>query len=167
MAAAPAKDGSMRDLRTTPEEVCAQYTAQLLNPRVEFGYVAASNPRLQLLVLYLFRRSDFPWVGNWEERFARSEAPWSERTFCRGMEFSTTPFAIPRRETVSHGALFEEPTYRWLPAKATVSLRYMALLFEVPTDFQGVDRVTVVANEVRIVERKAGRTLSSPTRAFL
>ena len=164
---APAKDGSKRDLRTTPEDICTQYTAQLLNPRVEFGYVATSNPRLQLLVLYLFRRADFPWVGNWEERFARSEAPWSERAFCRGMEFSTTPFAIPRRETVSHGALFEEPTYRWLPAKATVSLRYLALLFEVPTDFQGVDRVTVVANEVRIVERKTGRTLSSPARAFL
>lgn len=164
---APAKDGSTRDLRTTREENCAQYTAQLLNPRVEFGYVAASNPRLRLLIVYLFRRADFPWVGNWEERFSRSEAPWDERTFCRGLEFSTTPFAIPRRETVSHGALFEESTYRWLPAKTIITLRYMALLFEVPNDFQGVDQVAVVEDEVRIVERNAGRTFSSPARAFL
>ena len=164
---APAKDGSTRDLRTTREENCAQYTAQLLDPRVEFGYVAASNPRLRLLIVYLFRRADFPWVGNWEERFSRSEAPWDERTFCRGLEFSTTPFAIPRRETVSHGALFEESTYRWLPAKTTITLRYMALLFEVPNDFQGVDQVAVEEDEVRIVERNAGRTFSSPARAFL
>ncbi|MGO8719848.1 MAG: hypothetical protein ACLQMO_11600 [Acidobacteriaceae bacterium] len=164
---APAKDGGKRDLRTTPEEACAQYTAQLLDPGVEFGYVAASNPGLQLLIVYLFRRADFPWVGNWEESFARSEAPWGERTFCRGMEFSTTPFAIPRRETVSQGTLFGEPTYRWLAARTTVSLRYMALLFEVPTDFQGVDQASIVADEVRIVERKTGRTFSSPARAFL
>jgi len=164
---APAKDGSKRDLRTTPEEICSQYTAQLLDPRVEFGYVAASNPRLQLMVLYIFRRADFPWVGNWEERFARTHAPWHEQAFCRGMEFSSTPFAIPRRETVSQGPLFDESTYRWLPAKATVSVRFMALLFDVPADFQGVAQVMVTPNEVRIVERKAGRTFSSPVRAFL
>ncbi|MEO6966571.1 MAG: hypothetical protein ABI076_11855, partial [Acidobacteriaceae bacterium] len=164
---APAEDGSQRDLRKTPEEICSQYTAQLLDPRVEFGYIAASNPRLQLLTLYVFRRADFPWVGNWQERFARAHAPWNEQAFCRGMEFSSTPFAIPRRDTVSQGPLFDEPTYRWLPAKATVSLRFMALLFDVPTDFQGVNQATVARNEVRIVERKTGRTFSSPVRAFL
>lgn len=168
---APARDGSTRDLRTTPEDVTGQYTAQLLTPEIEFAYIAASNPRVQLLVAYIFRRADFPWVGNWEERFARSHAPWSERTFCRGMEFSSTPFAIPRRETVSKGDLFNEPTYRWLPAKSTVNLRFMALLFEVPTDFRGVDNIQVTANEVRVIEakgteRKAAREFSSPVKTF-
>ncbi len=164
---APAKDGSQHDLRTMPDKIYSQYTAQLLDPQVEFGYVAAANPRLQLLIIYVFRRADFPWVGNWEERLARSHAPWNQQAFCRGLEFSTTPFAIPRRETISQGYLFNEPTYCWLPAKATVNLRYMALLVDVPADFRGVDRVTVAENEVRIVERKAGRTFSSPASAFL
>ena len=164
---APAKNGSQHDLRTMPKSAYSQYTAHLLDPKLEFGYVAASNPRLRLLILYLFRRADFPWVGNWEESFARTHAPWNEQAFCRGMEFSSTPFAIPRRETVSQGPLFDEPTYRWLPANATVSLRYMTLLFDVPTDFQGVDQVTHAANEVRVVERKSGRTFALPVIAFL
>lgn len=164
---APVKGGGKRDLRTAPDEICSQYTAQLLDPHVEFGYVAVSNPRLQLMMLYVFRREDFPWVGNWEERFARTYAPWDERAFCRGMEFSTTPFAIPRRETVSQGPLFDELTYRWLPARATVRLRYMALLFDVPDDFRGVDRVSVSPKEICVVERQAGRMFSSPAGAFL
>jgi hypothetical protein len=164
---APTRDGSMRDLRTTPEQVCSQYTAQLLDPAIEFGYVAVANPRQRLLVLYVFRRADFPWVGSWEERFGRQEPPWCEQTFCRGTEFSSTPFAIPRRETVTQGTLFDQPTYRWLPAKSTVSLRFITLLLEAPTDFRGVEKIAVTSNEVRIFERETGRELSSPIKAFL
>jgi hypothetical protein len=164
---APAKNGKHINLRTTPKEKFGHYTAQLLNPEFEIAYVAACNPRLELLVLYVFRRKDFPWVGNWEERFYRTSPPWRGRTFCRGMEFSTTPFAVPRRETVTQGSLFGEPTYAWLAARAEAKVRFMALLINVPKDFKGVASVAVEGGEVRVSEAEIGREFKVPVKKFL
>lgn len=149
---APGKDGSTCNLRTTPDECFGHYTAQLLDPNLEIAFISACNPRQHLLAVYAFCRSDFPWVGNWEERNNRRVAPWKGRTFCRGIEFSTTPFAIPRRETVDQGSLFGERTFRWLPAKGRVSVRYLILLFEVPEDFRGVSQFVIRRTEASVVE---------------
>jgi len=149
---APRKDGGHSNLRTMPEERFGHYTAQLLDPRLEIAFISACNPRQRLLVVYAFRRTDFPWVGNWEERNNRTSAPWKGRTFCRGIEFSTTPFAIPRRDTIDGGRLFGEQTYRWLPARSTLSVRFLIMLFAIPEDFAGVKQVSIERGQVRVLE---------------
>jgi hypothetical protein len=167
---APAKDGKGINLRTTPAQRFGHYTTQLLNPELEIGFIAACNPHLKLLVVYAFRRVDFPWVGNWEERYNRTPAPWQGKTFCRGLEFSTTPFPIPRRQTIEQGALFGEPTYRWLPAKSKTEVRFLILLFEVPETFRGVAGVFLAKSKRRIdvVEPGTrGRKLSVAVDEFL
>jgi hypothetical protein len=165
---APTKDRKRINLRTMPAERFGHYTAQLLNPKLETAFIAACNPRLKLLVVYAFRRADFPWVGNWEERHNRTQAPWSGKTFCRGLEFSTTPFPIPRREIIDQGSLFGEPTYRWLPAKSKAQVRFLILLFKVPEEFRGVARVSVAERRIDVVESgMRGRTLSVVADKFL
>jgi hypothetical protein len=165
---APTKDHKRINLRTTPTKRFGHYTAQLLNPEIEIGFIAACNPRLKLLVVYAFRRADFPWVGNWEERYCRTQAPWLGKTFCRGLEFSTTPFSIPRRETIEQGPLFAEATYRWLPAKSKAQVRFLILLFEVPETFRGVADVAVTKGRIDVVESGArGRKLSIAADSFL
>ncbi|MGA9542212.1 MAG: hypothetical protein WBQ85_01490 [Candidatus Sulfotelmatobacter sp.] len=156
------------NLRTTPAVRFGHYTAQLLNPKLKIGFIAACNPRLKLLVVYAFRRADFPWVGNWEERYNRTQTPWLGKTFCRGLEFSTTPFAIPRRETIAQGPLFGESTYRWLPAKSKLRVRFLILMFEVPETFRGVGGVSIVKRKIDVVESGArGRKLSVAADNFL
>jgi hypothetical protein len=165
---APTKDRKRMNLRTTPALRFGHYTAQLLNPELEIGFVAACNPRLKLLVVYAFRRADFPWVGNWEERYHRTSAPWRGKTFCRGLEFSTTPLAIPRRETIDQGPLFGESTYRWLPAKSKAHVRFLILLLEVPETFRGVESVSIAPRKIDVVESGArGRKLSVAADRFL
>jgi hypothetical protein len=165
---APTKHRKRMNLRTMPAKRYGQYTAQLLDTKLEIGFIAACNPRLKLLVVYAFRRADFPWVGNWEERHNRTLAPWSGTTFCRGLEFSTTPFAIPRRETIDQGPLFGEPTYRWLPAKSKAQIRFFILLFEVPEAFRGVASVSVGNRGIKVVESGVrARTLSVAADKFL
>jgi len=171
---APTRDGQRRNLRVVPGQRFGHYTAQLLDPELEIGFIAACNPRLKLLVVYAFRRADFPWVGNWEERYNRAQAPWRAKTFCRGMEFSTTPFSIPRRETIEQGPLFGESTYRWLPAKSKAQVRFLILLFEVPETFRGVASVSLAQSKsknksrIDVVESGArGRKLSVATDKFL
>ncbi|MGC1645142.1 MAG: hypothetical protein WA741_04880 [Candidatus Sulfotelmatobacter sp.] len=165
---APTKERRRINLRTTPARRFGHYTAQLLNPELEIAFIAACNPRLKLLVVYAFQRADFPWVGNWEERYNRTAAPWRGKTFCRGLEFSTTPFAIPRRQTIEQGPLFGEPTYRWLPAKSKAQVRFLILLVEVPEAFRGVARVSVGKKGIDVVESGVrGRTLSVAADKFL
>lgn len=165
---APRKDGRRSNLRTMPDETYGHYTAQLLDPALDVGFISACNPRLGLLVVYAFRRRDFPWVGNWEERNHRTTPPWRGQTVCRGMEFSTTPFAIPRRDTVDQGPLFGERTYRWLPARNTVAVRYMIMLFPTPGDFAGVRGVSIERGRALVMEAgPANRQLSVAIDKFL
>jgi hypothetical protein len=165
---APTKAGKWMNLRTTPGLRFGHYTAQLLNPELEIGFIAACNPLLKLLVVYAFRRADFPWVGNWEERYNRMRAPWRGKTFCRGLEFSTTPFAIPRRQTIEQGPLFGEPTYRWLPAKSKVRVRFLILLLAVPETFCGVASVSIRGRRIDVLESgSGGRKLSVAADRFL
>jgi hypothetical protein len=139
-----------------PDETYGHYTAQLLDPALDIGFISACNPRTRLLVVYAFRRGDFPWVGNWEERNNRTAPPWRGKTFCRGMEFSTTPFPIPRRDTVDQGPLFGERTYRWLPARSTVAVRYLTMLFMTPEHFRGVSRVSIERGRALVMEAAPG-----------
>jgi hypothetical protein len=165
---APTRDRRRMNLRMMPARRFGHYTAQLLDPELEIGFIAACNPRLKLLVVYAFRRTDFPWVGNWEERYSRKQAPWQGKTFCRGLEFSTTPFAVPRRQTIGQGPLFGKPTYRWLPAKSKAQARFLILLFEVPETFRGVAEVCVYRRKIDVVESGArGRKLSVAADKFL
>jgi hypothetical protein len=164
---APRRDGGKHSLRTMPDEVYGHYTAQLLDPQLEIAFISACNPRQCLLVVYAFRRTDFPWVGNWEEHNNRTSAPWKGRTFCRGMEFSTTPFAIPRRETIDQGPLFGEKTYRWLPARSSLGVRYVIMLFMTPGEFAGVSGVKFERGRALVNEFAGARQLSVPVRDFL
>jgi hypothetical protein len=151
-----------------PKTKFEHYTAQLLDPKLKLAFIAACNPRAGLLVIYLFCRADFPWVGNWVERFHQSHAPWNGKAFCRGLEFSTTPFAIPRRETVEQNRMFGESVYRWLPAKSETKVRYMILLFRVPDDFGGVKSVTVASGKATVIERgRRSRRLVARVKTFL
>ena len=165
---APTPTGGRMDLRTIPRVKFEHYTAQLLDPKLRLGFISACNPHAGLLVIYVFHRADFPWVGNWVERFQQSHPPWNGRTFCRGLEFSTTPFAIPRRETVEQNRMFGARVYRWLPAKSKVTVRYIILLFRVPKAFRGVKSVAVDAGRAKVTESgPRPRELASPVAKFL
>ncbi len=165
---APTLAGGTLNLRTIPNRRFGNYTAQLLDPKAPIAFTSACNPRLRLLVVHAFRRADFPWVGRWVESCCRSQPPWRQRTLCCGMEFSSTPFSVPLRESVDQNRLFGEKTYRWLPAKSTVAIRFLMLLFKVPGDFRGVRRVSVTNHATTIVEMGAHpRRLRSRVHPFL
>lgn len=164
---APAKQGGTLDLRRSAKGQYGHYTAHLLNSQIEHSFIAVSNPRLRLLVLYVFNREDYPWVGNWEESYSRVHAPWEGREYCRGFEFSTTPFPIPRRETIENGTLFGESTYIWLPAKSQKRTRYMILMLQVAENFEGVAAVAVDRDSILVSERSTGSIIRTQAKAFL
>ena len=164
---APTKEGGMLNLRTSARGKYGHYTAHLLDPEIEHSFIAVGNPRLRLLVLYIFNRKDYPWVGNWEESYSRVHSPWKGREFCRGFEFSTTPFPIPRRETVANGDLFGESTYIWLSAKSQKKTRYMILMLQVSENFEGVAAVEIDRNSILVHETSTQSIIKTGAKPFL
>src|SRR3984893_9662321 len=164
---APKKTVGFLNLRTSGTGRFGHYTAHLLDPFFESPFIAVYNPRLRLLVLYLFIRNDFPWVGNWEESYSRVHVPWNGREFCRGFEFSTTPFPIPRRATVTSGNLFGESTYKWLPARISEKSRVIILMLDVTEGFNGVATVELKRGSVLVREKTKRRVLRVEVKSFL
>jgi hypothetical protein len=126
---APGKDGTWKDLRVMNlADVSSGYTAHAMDESKEKAFFTAWSPTSKIAIGYLWKRSDFPWLGIWEENHSRTASPWNKKSLTRGMEFGASPFPESRRESVDRGRLFGIPTYRWLPAKAKLEVEYQAII---------------------------------------
>lgn len=123
----------------------------LLNPQRELGYVSALNLDKHLLIGYVFRRSDFPWVAIWEENRSRSYPPWRKRTQARGLEFGTTPYALSRREAFALGDMFGAPTMTHIPARGQKRIDYVAFLAQLPEAIFHLNEVKIAEKEIHLV----------------
>ena len=118
-------------MRVFPEEPgTGDFVAILLNRKLEYAWATAANPRLGVLIGYVWPREVFPWLGIWEENMVRTHKPWSSKELTRGLEFGNSPFPLPKREAVELRELFGAPTYRWLDAGSEVHVKYLAFVME-------------------------------------
>jgi hypothetical protein len=76
----------------TASNISGGYITYLIEPAREQGYFAAYSPIDRILHGYVWRRSDFPWLGVWEENHLRQHTPWHGQVLARGMEFGVSPF---------------------------------------------------------------------------
>jgi hypothetical protein len=121
--------------------VSSDFSAQLMDPKRSDAWFSALNPKLGLMLAYVWRRVDFPWLGNWEENYARKTSPWAGKSLTRGMEFANTPFPTDLHEQVERGTFQGIPTFRWLPARGKVTVEYSIILMRVPGGTQGVANI--------------------------
>ena len=109
------------------------FTTHLMDPRREHAFFIAFAPRYELAFGYVWNRTDFPWMGIWEENHSRATPPWHGRTLARGMEFGVSPFPESRREMIERNRLFGVPAYRWIPAQGHIAVEYWAIVRQVRT----------------------------------
>ena len=146
---APGLHGESIDLRETPENAhYLDHATTLMDPDRELEWATALNKKKRLLLGYIFRHVEYPWLQYW------SNYP-STGKFSRGMEFGTQPFDVPRREAIGMGTLFGTPTYRWLPAKSKITTRFVVFYTRVPEGLQKVDDVRIENGKIVIGDRAA------------
>jgi hypothetical protein len=149
---APLADGGAADLRQPLIRPGLGFVATVLvDPQREFGYVAALNWKLGVVIAYCYRRSDFPWVAVWEENLAIAAPPWRRRTRARGLEFGTTPFPVPRRESFLGPRLFGEPALTSVAAGGAKTVRYVAVLAKIPPRVRTVHDIALERDRVSII----------------
>jgi len=123
----PQKDGSLEDLSFATTAVqSAGFTAHLMEG--ERAWFVAWTPRFELAFGYVWQKADFPWLSRWEENHMRPWAPWDGKGYALGMEFGVSPFVENRRAMVERGKLFGVPTFRWLGARQTLKVEFVAFL---------------------------------------
>ncbi len=121
----PRQDGATSDLSVfTSSDHSAGVTCHVVDR--DRGFFTAWHPRTQLLFGYVWKRSDYPWISLWEENRSRTTPPWNGETIAWGVEFGVSPFAEGRRATIERGSLLGTPAYRWLPARGSASVEYLA-----------------------------------------
>jgi hypothetical protein len=151
---APGVDGKPVDLRLTPGDPhYLDHAATLVDPAQTNGWVTAINLEKRLIFGYLFKREEYPWVQYW------GNYPPTGK-FSRGLEFSTQPFDVSRREAISLGRMFDQPVYRWLPAKGTIGSRFLVFYARTPEGMKKVDAVRLEGGRLVIEDRTAGKKLT-------
>jgi hypothetical protein len=148
---APQLDGTTRSIRSVPSKPNSMdHTGCLMDPTRRLVFVTALRTDKRLLLGYLFRREEYPWLQEW------MNYP-SNMALARGLEFGTQPYDVPRRQTVEMGKLFGVPAFRWLPAKSRIGSRYAMFLTRVPEGFSKVDDVRHENGKIVIEDKEAGR----------
>ena len=99
-----------------------------MDPHREQAWFAAYSPQSKMVFGYVWKRTDFPWLGIWEENHSRPQPPWKGQTVTCGMEFGASPMPETRRAMIERGSLFGVPGYRWIEAKRKVTVEYHAFL---------------------------------------
>jgi hypothetical protein len=150
---APTVDGKSVDLRSAPEHPnSGDHTASLIDPKRKLAFATAINPKEGLIVGWIFKPEEYPWVQNWENY------PPSGK-LARGMEFSTQPFDLPRRIVVDQNNLWGTLLYRWLPAKSKIGTRFALFFAHVPAGMTRVDDVHWQSGVLTLEDHASGKSL--------
>jgi hypothetical protein len=141
------KDGKPVDLRKLTTDPDPNVTSFVIDG--DLGWVTAVNPSKELLVGYLFKTADYPWLNIW--RHVQNGRP-----LARGLEFGTTGLHQPFPVLIGKPRIFGRPTFTYLDAGASATRSYAAFLMKVPQDLGGVDRVLYRAGNI-VVQERGGR----------
>ncbi|MCP5114572.1 MAG: hypothetical protein GY953_27405 [bacterium] len=151
---APTTDGKLVSVRAAPANPnLLDHTTSLMDPNREIQFVTALNTENRLLLGYLFRREEYPWLQIWENY------PQG-KTLARGLEFSSQPYDVPRRESISLGKMFDAPTFRWLPAKGKLTSKFLMFYIRVPKGFAKVDDAWIEDGTIILEDRRAGKRIA-------
>jgi hypothetical protein len=126
----------------------------------EYGWVTASNASKGLLLGYLWKTADYPWLNIWRHVSAG-------RPLARGLEFGTTGLHQPFGALLVKGAIFGRRLFSYLDADESATRSFAGFLLEIPPDFTGVR--SLVYRDGRILLREpepAARELSLQTGAL-
>lgn len=151
---APTVDGPLFDLRSAPMKGnTTEHLTVLVDPSRRLGFATALNSEKRLLIGWVFRREEFPWVQTWLSN------PGPNR-MTRGLEFATQPFDLPRAEVLKNGPLFDAPVFRILPAKSTITSSFLMFYTPVPEGFLKVDDVQLTGGRLVIEDRANRKTVT-------
>lgn len=147
-------DKRVVNLRISPsQDGRMDHIGCLMDPKRDHEFITALNTNENLLIGYLFRRSDYPWVQHWMNYPTNKAYAW-------GVEFGMQPYDMTKQDLYALSPMFGAPTLRWLPAKSKLSTRFLMFITKVPAGFLKVDDVRLEGNQIIIEDKGAGKRVA-------
>jgi hypothetical protein len=140
------KDG-YADLRTVNEER-GYVTTHIFPDTCQIGWVTACNPEQKLLLGYIFRTKEYPWLNLWH--WKKDKKPYAH-----GLEFGTTGLGQPYKLLVDNCvSFFGRKSFSWIETGETITKKYICFLAELPDHFEGVGSIKYENGKAHIIERR-------------
>lgn len=123
----------------------------LVDRNCTYGWITAYSPKHRMILGYLWKRSDYPWIHHWQH--------WDDTTIqYRGLEFGTAGYHMPFKEMISHPLeIFNESACAYIDAGETIKKRFIAFVATVPEGYEGVKQITVEKGKVILEGKNTGR----------
>ena len=139
------RDGTSVNLRHLTDSSDPNVVTYAIDER--YGWVTAASPKRGLLIGYLWKTSDYPWVSLWRD--VRDGKPAA-----RGLEFGTTGLHQPFAQLTRVGLIWDRPVMEHLDAGESRSRSYTIYIIPIPDNFSGVDGVMVSGPKLILRERR-------------
>ena len=127
-----------------PQEKYNSVFSFVVNGNSNIGWLTAYSPVHHLLLGYVWKRSNYPWIHLWQH--------WNENEMLyRGIEFGTAGIHQPFPEILNTATeLFGEKTFAYIDAGEKVCKQYLAFMYKTGNDFTETESITVTANCIEI-----------------
>jgi len=116
------------------------------NQTDKYGWVTACNPGKRLMLGYIWKTEDYPWINFW--RSMENGVPMAF-----GMEFGTTGLHEPFPVVAKKGKIFDRNIYAFIDANEVISKSFTAFLAKIPEDYKGVEKIEI-SNSLFIIKEK-------------
>jgi len=118
------KDGMPVNLRHLTNDPMPNVVSYVVDDA--HGWVTAVHPGQRLLLGYVWRTSEYPWLNIWRD-------VQGGKPSARGLEFGTTGLHQPYPELVKKGRIFGRPLMAFLDATETQTRSFQVFLLRLPS----------------------------------
>ncbi len=146
-----------------PEDPYDSVFSFVVDKASRFGWLTAFSPTHKMLIGYVWKRGDYPWIHLWQS--------WSGNTITyRGIEFGTAGIHQPFKQILATAPrVFGESTYAYIDAGETVSRRYLCFLMQANEEYAGVDSIDLEDGQLHIRGKQQDQhaSISTTFKGFL
>jgi len=137
--------GEIADVRRMTDNPRPSLVTYVFSEDEEYGWVTATNPGQEMLVGYIWKLTDYPWLSFW--RFVKDGKPKA-----RGLEFGTSGLHKPYPALVEKGTILDRPLYEYIDAGETITKSYILFLAKLPKDYKGVSKIDYKEGVITLYE---------------
>ncbi|WP_422860760.1 hypothetical protein ACOKFD_07980 [Flagellimonas sp. S174] len=136
-------DGKI-DLRTSGSRNKTYLTSHIFSESNGMGWATASNPNKKLLVGYIWKINEYPWLNVWHQSVNGKVAG-------RAIEFATCGLGLGFKELITKNhSYFGNLSFEFIDAGETLEKTYYLFAMEIPGNFLETTHVLLTNDSVEI-----------------
>ena len=138
-------EGRLVDFRRLKDDIGPGVVSFVFNDNDEYAWATACNPPKGLLIGYVWKTADYPWLNLWYN-------VKNGRPAARGIEFGTTGLHQPYPILVKKREIFGRRLFEYIDADGKTVKSYTVFLTEIPGDYKGVADIEFEDDFITLME---------------